>query len=263
MPSKRKLSSSFKSSAQSASKKRQTTLDVGIAAPKMKPVKKEPTEEKSTSPVLPDEATTPADHYDVLIVNRKYYPPVISTENAEAYISGDLPNPLARLTRTLKDAASFRSKVVRGRSVVCWFRTDLRWDDNTALATASALAQGEVHVIGMFLFSPQDLEAHLLSPARIDFMLRSLKILRDELEKKGIPVYCETVEKRRRISERVLELAEEWGARHVYANVEYEVDELRRDEKCVTLGVERGIAVDVFHDTCVVPPAALATKVCP
>jgi deoxyribodipyrimidine photo-lyase len=259
MPPKRKLATS--SQSRTPAKKVQTTLTSAVSATRSS-VKKEPVKGEPEAPIsLPKEATSSADHYDALIVNRTYYPPVLSNARCEAYVSGDISNPLGRLTKALSDTSSFRSQVVRGRSVVCWFRTDLRWDDNTALATASTLAAGEVPVIGLFILSPQDLDAHLISPARIDFMLRSLQILKDGLEKKGIPLYCETLERRRRMPGRVLELAEEWGAKHVFANVEYEVDELRRDEKCVTLGVEKGIAVDVFHDTCVVPPDVLLTKV--
>lgn len=64
---------------------------------------------------------------------------------------------------------------------------------------------------------------------------------------------------RRRVPERVLELLAGVGARHLFANAEYEVDELRRDARLVRLGAARGVAVEVVHDTCVVPPGALRT----
>ena len=213
------------------------------------------------APTNNDTAATQGHDYDALIVNRTYYPPVLSNERCQAYLDGNIPTPHTSLTRALVDAAGFRTQVIRDRAVVCWFRTDLRWDDNTALAMASTLAAGEVPVIGLFVLSLQDLDAHLMSPARTDFMLRSLQVLKDDLDKKGIPLYCETAEKRKRIPGRVLELAQEWRAKQVFANMEYEVDELRRDEKCVSLGVEKGVAVHVVHDTCIVPPDVLLTKV--
>ncbi len=54
-----------------------------------------------------------------------------------------------------------------------------------------------------YIISPQDFEAHLRSPARVDFMLRTLNILKDDLAKLDIPLWVETVEKRKQIPGRV------------------------------------------------------------
>jgi deoxyribodipyrimidine photo-lyase len=43
-------------------------------------------------------------------------------------------------------------------------------------------------------------------------------------------------------------------ANHVFANIEYEVDELRRDIATVKKGREKGIEVVCSHDKLVVPP---------
>ena len=43
-------------------------------------------------------------------------------------------------------------------------------------------------------------------------------------------------------------------ANHVFANIEYEVDELRRDIAVVKKGRDQGIEVVCLHDKLVVPP---------
>ena len=83
--------------------------------------------------------------------------------------------------------------------------------------------------------------------------------MKKDLAKLNIPVYVETVEKRKQIPGRILELLEEWGASHLFTNMEYEVDELRREAKLVRECLEKGIAMDVLQDTCVVSPGELTS----
>lgn len=49
-------------------------------------------------------------------------------------------------------------------------------------------------------------------------------------------------------------------AKHVYANIEYEVDELRRDIATVKKAREKGIEVVCVHDRLVVPPGKVLSK---
>lgn len=99
----------------------------------------------------------------------------------------------------------------------------------------------------------------MTSPARVDFVLRTLEVLKADLAELGIPLYVETVEKRKMIPNRIFELCEIWGARHLYTNIEYEVDELRREALMTSSGIERGIALAAFPDLCVVAPGELST----
>lgn len=46
-----------------------------------------------------------------------------------------------------------------------------------------------------------------------------------------IPLYVETQEKRKNILKRIVELCPKWEAKHLCANIEYEVDELRGEAK--------------------------------
>ena len=192
------------------------------------------------------------------IVLRKYYPPEMSNARAKAYTANEIPRPIEQLYSALEDTAKDRKKIAVGDCVVHWFKMDLRCADNHALSLASAKAKDTgVPLICMYLVSPQDFEAHLRSPVRVDFMLRTLEVLKRDLAKLDIPLHIETVEKRRKLPDKVFELMGSWGSKHLFANAEYEVDELRREANLVRDLSENGMAFEVVHDSCVVPPGQL------
>ncbi|KAK5992577.1 Deoxyribodipyrimidine photo-lyase [Cladobotryum mycophilum] len=192
------------------------------------------------------------------IVLRKYYPHEMSNARARAYNTDEIPRPMEELTSALEETAYLRKSVDVRDAVIHWFKMDLRHTDNKALALASAKAkEAGVPLICMYIVSPQDFEAHLNAPVRVDFMLRTLQVLRDDLARLDIPLYVETVEKRKRVPDRILELMEEWESNHLFANIEYEVDELRRETQMVRDLAENGKSFEVVHDTCVVPPGEL------
>lgn len=192
------------------------------------------------------------------IVIRKYYPPEMSTARAQAYSAGDITLPIDELYSALEETSEDRKGVDVKDAVVHWFKMDLRHTDNKSLALASQKAkEAGVPLICMYIVSPQDYEAHLRSPARVDFMLRTLEVLKEDLAKLDVPLYVDVVEKRKKIPDRVLELMEEWGASHLFANMEYEVDELRREAHLVRDLSENGKSFEVVHDSCVVPPGDL------
>lgn len=206
------------------------------------------------SGALPREAETHG------IVLRKYYPAEMSNARARAYNNDEIPRPIEDMISALEDTAQDRREVGVKDAVVHWFKNDLRCGDNKSLAVASDRAkEAGVPLICIYLVSPQDFEAHLTSPVRVDFTLRTLEVLKQDLAELDIPLYVETVEKRRHIPGRILELMGDWGASHLFANMEYEVDELRREARMIRDFAGNGKAFEVVHDTCVVPPGNLAS----
>lgn len=184
----------------------------------------------------------------------------MSNARCQAYNNNELPRPIELLNDALKETASERVNIPVKDAVVHWFKNDLRTKDNKALSLASKKAEEKgVPLICLYIVSPQDFTAHLTAPVRVDFMLRNLEVLKQDLGKLDIPLYVETVEKRRNVEGRILELMGEWGASHLFANMEYEVDELRRESRLVRSCLEKGIAMEVLHDTCVVAPGSLSS----
>jgi deoxyribodipyrimidine photo-lyase len=194
------------------------------------------------------------------IVLRKYYPHEMSNARAFAYNNNEITRPIELLNSALSETKSERQKIQVKDAVVHWFKCDLRTRDNKALHLASEKAKEKgIPLITIYIVSPQDFEAHLTAPVRVDFILRTLEVLKSDLAKLDIPLYIETVEKRKAIPGRILELLEEWGASHLFVNVEYEVDELRREARLVRTCLEKGIAMDALPDTCVISPGELAS----
>lgn len=211
---------------------------------------------KSDPTLFRDSAT--AEEYG--IVDREFYPPEMTNERCQQYIDNDLIRPIEVLNSARKDNATARTKIDVKDAVVHWYKCDLRTRDNKGLYLASEKAKSKgVPLICIYIISPQDFKAHMTSPVRVDFILRTLEVLKQDLGKLDIPLYVETVEKRKAIPRRIYELCEEWGANHVFANIEYEVDELRRDAGMVRDALENGIAFEVVADTCVVAPGELSS----
>ncbi|KAJ9132094.1 Deoxyribodipyrimidine photo-lyase [Pleurostoma richardsiae] len=194
------------------------------------------------------------------IVLRNFYPREMSNARARAYNSNEIHRPIEQLQSVLADTAAFRSRVpVRG-AVVHWFKMDLRLSENTALSIACDRArEAGVPLLALYVASPQDWEAHLTAPVRVDFVLRTLRVLQEDLARLDIPLHVEMVPERKDVPVRILQLMKEWGASHLFANMEYEVDELRREARMVTLLAEKGLVMEVEHDTCVVPPGKLVS----
>lgn len=191
-------------------------------------------------------------------VLRKYYPPAMTTARAEAYGRGHLERPIETLEKALQATSAERNSTPAGEAVVHWFKRDTRIRDNKALHLASEKAkEHSVPVVCVYLVSPQDFEAHLTAPVRVDFILRNLQVLKQDLAHLNIPLHVETVDKRAHVPSRLMELCQSWGAHHVFCNIEYEVDELRREAGLVTSCLGRGISFNAVADRCVVEPREL------
>jgi deoxyribodipyrimidine photo-lyase len=162
----------------------------------------------------------------------------------------------------LEDLLEKSKKNVSVRNVLHWFRSkDIRQEDNKGLHAASQkVKEGKGSLITLYLFSPSDMEWHGTSAARSDFVLQSLRILKEQLEGKHIPLAIVTAENRGEKTKDVLDFVKKHDISHIYADMEYEVDELRRDiDLAKKLEDEKEISLEILHDQTVVIPGALTT----
>ena len=160
----------------------------------------------------------------------------------------------------LKETERLRKDIRVGDAVVHWFKRDLRTHDNKSLSKAGELAKAKgVPLVGLFIVSPQDYEAHCTSPSKVDFELRSLAVLKEELAQLNIPLLVDTVQKRRGIPDHIINLCQAWVAKHIFCSIEYEVDELRRDKVMTEKCLEKGVSFTPLHDDVVVAPGELST----
>jgi len=194
------------------------------------------------------------------IVQREFYPPEMSNERCKRYLDNELPRPMQVLNRTLTETQSLRDKIPAGSSVVHWFKRDLRLQDNRGLSLASQKAKEEgIPLVCVYIVSPHDYQAHATSAVRVNFELRTLEVMKADLAELNIPLYVTTIEDRKAVPGHLMEKWKEWGAKHVFCNIEYEVDELRREVKLIKSCLKEGIDFAAVHDDVVVPPETLVT----
>jgi deoxyribodipyrimidine photo-lyase len=143
--------------------------------------------------------------------------------------------------------------------VAHWFRRDLRIQDNISLHAASEQARAaRKPLICFYLHCPEEIEWHGLSPARIDFMHETLRGVQAELMDLNVPLVFLTVDKRDGIVPTTLNFLKEHDVSHLFANFEYEVDELRRDIKLIE-SADSSFHVSLHHDQCVMEPGTMTT----
>ncbi|KAG1833381.1 DNA photolyase, FAD-binding/Cryptochrome [Suillus variegatus] len=183
----------------------------------------------------------------------------IKIATQEAADSVQTHPPFLRLLDALRNVVQKPSK---GQSIVYWMRMgDLRISDNKALALASAQAvEDQVPLVVLHVLSPQDYIAHDRSKTRIDFVLRNLSRVKDELARLNIPLYTITHTPRKSVPTRVISVLQTLQSTRLFANFEYEVDELRRDTEVCSLAQNAGIRPTYVHDRCIIEPGVVKTK---
>ena len=166
----------------------------------------------------------------------------------------DAETPLSVLVKAL-DSQDLVDDV---KTVIHWFRSkDLRIQDNRALHNASTLAKEKSKpLICVYLYCPAEFEWHGTSPARSDLIVETLSLMEKELKELDIPLVFVTAEARKAIVPSIIDFIKANNASHVFANFEYEVDELRRDIK-VREQLGSDVQLNLFHDQTIVEPGTI------
>ncbi|KAF2418658.1 deoxyribodipyrimidine photo-lyase [Tothia fuscella] len=145
-------------------------------------------------------------------------------------------------------------------TVLHWFRSkDLRIQDNRALHAASEKAKSaNEQLICLYINCDDAFLFHGVSPARLDFIHDNLRIMQEELKKLDIPLVFVDAEKRSTIAKTVIDFVKEHGITHVYANYEYEQDEMARDVQFLeAASKDSDFYVELLHDQTVVEPGTI------
>ncbi|WP_104204412.1 deoxyribodipyrimidine photo-lyase [Billgrantia saliphila] len=136
-----------------------------------------------------------------------------------------------------------------------WFRSDLRIQDNTALAAAAR--QGTV--IAVFLRSAMHWQRHGHGVNKLDFWHRGVIALGEALDALGIPLLHRDIAGFDQASQVLLAIAREVGAETLHFNREYPLDEARRDQDVITTFNRHGLAATGHHDALTFAPGELLT----
>lgn len=130
------------------------------------------------------------------------------------------------------------------KTVIHWFRRDLRVSDNVALSEAAKRAD---NIIPVFIFEDAFRTGPDVGAARLQFLLQSVESLRKNLAELGhtLVIRCGK-------SEEILpQLAKETGAQAVFANKRYEPYTQRRDERITKALLDAGVGLELFKDAVV------------
>lgn len=139
------------------------------------------------------------------------------------------------------------------KTVIHWFRRDLRVSDNTALAEASR--RSEV-VRPLFILDDDILGAPDMGAARVGFLLGTLRSLQKNLAALGYDL----IVRRGRPEEELLKVCHETKAEAVFCNRDYEPWCQARDSRIFNQLNADGIGFEIFKDAVIWEESEILTK---
>ena len=139
------------------------------------------------------------------------------------------------------------------KTVIHWFRRDLRVSDNVALSEAARRAET---VLPVFIFEAAFRTGPDVGAARLAFLLQSVESLRKNLAELGHQLILRCGQ-----SEELLPaLCRETGAQAVFANKRYEPYAQRRDERITGILNAAGFGFELFKDAVVWEETEILTQ---
>jgi deoxyribodipyrimidine photo-lyase len=140
---------------------------------------------------------------------------------------------------------------------IVWFKKDLRVNDNPALF--HACKQCSDGVVAVYIIDPEMWIKHKISARQIDFILRGLTILREDLENIDIPLLIHTIDKTNRTPAYLFSLMEQLQAEKLFFNREYEVNEAARDKSVVEYVNKNRLGAEIYEEQLILPHQQIKT----
>ena len=136
-----------------------------------------------------------------------------------------------------------------------WFRNDLRTHDQRALADAARRGP----VVAVYCFCPGQWHVHDVGGNRAAFVLAHLEALRADLAALRIPLRILETDRFASVPGALLSLAEALGAKTLWFNDEYPLNEQRRDARVERAFTEAGLTVERRTDALIHAPGTVLT----
>lgn len=137
-----------------------------------------------------------------------------------------------------------------------WFRSDLRVEDNVALADAMRSSE---FLIAIFILTPETWKAHAAAPCKIQFLLENLKALSERLWAQGIPLLITKGPSFSHCPKVLQKLCNQYDIDTLYFNQECMLDERKRDE-AVTRKLAGTILVSAYCENLVLAPGSVLSQ---
>lgn len=139
------------------------------------------------------------------------------------------------------------------KTVIHWFRRDLRLEDNTALF--NALSSGR-KVLCIFIFDKNILSEVAKDDHRVQFIYDSLKNIHTALRRTGSSLII----RHGHPEDELIRIAEENASNDIFFNEDYEPYATRRDALIRKLAEEKNIQVHSFKDQVIFSPTEILKK---
>ena len=137
-----------------------------------------------------------------------------------------------------------------------WFRQDLRIQDHTALWHATQSG----NTIALVVLSPEQWRKHHDAPIKIDFYLRQLAELKQQLNLLNIPLIIDIVPEWKDLPNHMLNHCKALNIENVHANIECGVNELNRDHQIQKLLNQHAHDLILYHDRSIFPVGSIRNK---
>ena len=138
---------------------------------------------------------------------------------------------------------------------VMWLRQDVRMADNIALS--QACQSPHEGVIALYVLTPKTWQNHHWAPVKVDLLLRQLACLSQDLATCNIPLKILTVPTFADVPDALATFCQEHDIGQVFANQQYLVDEMHRDQQVEQVLQKQDVTCQWFHDAVLMPPQAV------
>ncbi|WP_343153230.1 deoxyribodipyrimidine photo-lyase [Buchnera aphidicola (Mindarus keteleerifoliae)] len=133
-----------------------------------------------------------------------------------------------------------------------WFRNDLRVRDNTALF--KACRSKEDKIVAIYIATPKQWKSHNMSPKQSFFIYKNLLLLEKKLFLLKIPFFYFEISN---FDSQILFLVEFCKKKNIHTlfyNKQYEINEIKRDQKIKKILNSKKINMIGYHDSILISP---------
>ena len=137
-----------------------------------------------------------------------------------------------------------------------WLRNDIRMDDNPGLRKACEECDS---VLAIYLWSPEQLNRHNEANIKVEFLIKNLQSLEENLNSINIPILVIDNKDFSSVDQNISNLIKEHSIDKVYWGKEFGFDEINRDKSVEQQLIESKIDFEIFNDQIIYEPGFLRT----
>ncbi len=137
-----------------------------------------------------------------------------------------------------------------------WLRNDIRMDDNPGLRKACEECDA---VLAIYLWSPEQLNMHNEANIKVEFLIKNLQSLEENLNSINIPILVIDNKDFSSVDQNISNLIKEHSIDKVYWGKEFGFDEINRDKSVEQQLIESKIDFEIFNDQIIYEPGFLRT----